>query len=179
MLTDLDTGMVANLNVLNEITLCHNDTGTLMSSNQRKLGGEWPVSVHGVKISVADTRELDVDENFIRARLRNRDLLVLDWSAGLLNDLGPLLLWDLRGRHGRGMYENEVESESLKGCCDDTSRMDVLDEGRSSTCELDTTILMALLLQCHPTEGHNKRGDQLGQKVHYPNHLAQYLPLQR
>ena len=56
---------------------------------------QWPVTIDGMKISVADTRVLDVDENLIRTWLLNWNLLVLDWSAGLLNHLRPLL-----GRNG-------------------------------------------------------------------------------
>jgi hypothetical protein len=37
------------------VTLCHNNTSTLVASNKRKLGRQGPVSVHGVKISVTDT----------------------------------------------------------------------------------------------------------------------------
>jgi hypothetical protein len=55
---------------------------------------QGPVAIHGVEISVADTRVLDVDENFIWAGLLNGNLLVLDGTTGLLDDLRPLLLWD-------------------------------------------------------------------------------------
>ena len=51
-----------------------------------------PVTVHGVKVSVANSTVLDVDQNLIRTRLLDGNLLVLDGSAGLLNDLRPLLL---------------------------------------------------------------------------------------
>ena len=44
-----------------------------------------------MEISVADTGELDVDENLIRTGLLDGDLLVVDGTAGLLNDLRPLL----------------------------------------------------------------------------------------
>lgn len=44
---------------------------------------------------MADTRVLDVDENLIWARLLYGDLLVVDRTTGLLDDLRPLLLWDL------------------------------------------------------------------------------------
>ena len=49
-----------------------------MASDKREFGGQWPVTVDGVEISVADTGELDVDENFIWARLLDWDLLVDD-----------------------------------------------------------------------------------------------------
>jgi hypothetical protein len=56
---------------------------------------QGPVAVHSVEISVADTRVLDVDKNLIRAWLLHWNLLVLDGSTSLLNDLRPLL-----GRNG-------------------------------------------------------------------------------
>jgi hypothetical protein len=45
-----------------------------------------------VEIGMANTRELDVDENLIWAGLLYWDLLVLDGTTGLLDDLCPLLL---------------------------------------------------------------------------------------
>jgi hypothetical protein len=50
-----------------------------------------PVTVDGVQISMADTRVFDVDKNLIRTWLLDRNLLVLDGAASLLNDLRPLL----------------------------------------------------------------------------------------
>lgn len=47
---------------------------------------------------MADASELDVDQDFIWPRLPYRNLFVLDGATGLLDDLGPLLLWDVR--HG-------------------------------------------------------------------------------
>lgn len=70
--------MITNLNIFDQITSSNNDTGTLVSTNKWKLGCQWPVTVYGVQISVADTGELDVDENLIWARLLNWDLLVDD-----------------------------------------------------------------------------------------------------
>lgn len=46
---------------------------------------------------MADARELDVDEDFVGAGLLDWDLLVLDGTAGFLNDLGPLLGGDVVG----------------------------------------------------------------------------------
>ena len=45
---------------------------------------------------MADARVFDVDEHFVGAWFWDWDLFVFDWTAGLLDDLGPLLLWDLR-----------------------------------------------------------------------------------
>ena len=58
------------------------------------LAYQRPVTVHGVEISVTDTRVLDVDKNLIWARLLDGNLLVLYGTTGLLDDLRPLLLWD-------------------------------------------------------------------------------------
>jgi len=90
----LYTSMVTNLNVVYEVSFCNNDTSTLVPADQWKLGGQRPVSVHGMKISVAHSRELDVDQDLIWAWLLHGYLLVLDWSPCLLDDLRPLLLWD-------------------------------------------------------------------------------------
>ena len=59
---------------------------------KRKYAHQWPVTIHSVKISVAHTTVLDVDENLIRAGFLDGNLLVVDGSAGLLDDLRPLLL---------------------------------------------------------------------------------------
>jgi len=88
--------MVANLNVVDKITSGYDNTSTLVTADERKLGWQWPVTVDGVKISVADTGELDVDEDLIWTWLLDWDLLVLDWTAGLFDDLSPLSLWNFR-----------------------------------------------------------------------------------
>jgi hypothetical protein len=80
----LYTGVVANFDVLDEGTSCHNDTSTFVSTHERKLGGQWPIAVHSVEICVADTRELDVDKYLIWAWLLDRDLLVLDGCKELV-----------------------------------------------------------------------------------------------
>lgn len=59
-----------------------------------------PISLPCVEIGVADTRVLDVNENLIRTRLRDRYLLVLDFTTGLLNDLSPLLFGDFSCHSG-------------------------------------------------------------------------------
>jgi hypothetical protein len=43
---------------------------------------------------VAHTRELDVDENLVRSWLLDGNLLVVDGTTGLLDDLRPLLGWN-------------------------------------------------------------------------------------
>jgi hypothetical protein len=95
----LHTGVVANLDVLDKVALGNDDTGTLVATDERELGRERPVTVDGVEIGVADTRVLDVDEDLIRAWLLDGDLAVFDGTTGLLDDLRPLHLWDLRCGH--------------------------------------------------------------------------------
>jgi len=48
---------------------------------------------------VADTGVLDVDQDLVGAGLGDGNLLVDDGTAGLLDDLRPLHLWDLGSRH--------------------------------------------------------------------------------
>jgi hypothetical protein len=95
----LDTNVVTNIDLADELTTSNNDTSTLVTANKRKFGWQGPVTVQCVKICVADTGVLDVDEDLVRTRLGNGDLLVLEWTASLLDDLGPLHLGDLRSRH--------------------------------------------------------------------------------
>ena len=71
-----DTGVVADLDILDERADSYDDTGTFVATDKGHLGGKRPVTVHGVEIGVADARVLDVDEDLIRAGLGNRDLLV-------------------------------------------------------------------------------------------------------
>jgi hypothetical protein len=62
-------------------------------------------------ISVADTGELDVDEDLIGAGLSNGDLLVDRGSTSLLDDLGPLLG---RDRHVDRFVDGRGWKEELK-----------------------------------------------------------------
>jgi hypothetical protein len=91
--------VVANIDLADEFTTSDDNTSTLVATNKRKLGWEGPVTVQCVEICVADTSVLDVDENLIRARLGNGNLLVLEWAASLLDDLSPLHLGNLGRRH--------------------------------------------------------------------------------
>lgn len=43
---------------------------------------------------MADSGILDVDKDLVGARLRNGDLLELEFTTSLLDDLSPLLLGD-------------------------------------------------------------------------------------
>ncbi len=68
--------MVTELDVGDEGTSLDDNTGTFVSTDEGELDGQRPVAVHGVEIRVADTGELDVDENLIGANLGDGDLLV-------------------------------------------------------------------------------------------------------
>jgi hypothetical protein len=92
----LDTNMVANLDiVIDKVSLGYNDTGAFMATNKRQLGGNGPVTVDCMKICVAHTRELDINKNLIWTWLLDWNVLVLDRTASLLDDLGLLGLWDV------------------------------------------------------------------------------------
>lgn len=97
----LDTSMVTNLDIVNKITLGNDNTCTFVATDKGKLGCKRPVAIDGVQVGVTDTGVLDVDENFVRTGLLDRDLLVLDWSTGLLNDLCPLHLGNLGCHYGK------------------------------------------------------------------------------
>jgi hypothetical protein len=90
----LDTDVVTELDVLDKGPALHNNTSTFVSTDKGELDGQRPVTVHGMEIGVADTRELDVNQNFIWANFWNWDLLIDTGSSGLLNNLSPLLGWD-------------------------------------------------------------------------------------
>lgn len=58
-----------------------------MSTDQWKFGWDRPVTVHRMKIGVADTGELDVDKHFVWAWLSDWDLLVLDRATASASQL--------------------------------------------------------------------------------------------
>ena len=72
----LDTDVVTELDVLDKGPALHNNTSTFVSTDKGELDGQRPVTVHGMEIGVADTRELDVNQNFIWANFWNWDLLI-------------------------------------------------------------------------------------------------------
>lgn len=81
----LDTDMRADLDISDELTTLDDNTGTLVATDEGQLDGDGPVAHHGVQIGVADTGELDVDENLIGTRLGDGDLLVDDgWKSMLV-----------------------------------------------------------------------------------------------
>lgn len=84
---NLDASVVSDLDVFHKLTTGDDDTGSLMASYQGKLGFQGPVSVYGVKVSMADTGIFNVDEDFIGTGLLYGDLLVIDRSARFLNHL--------------------------------------------------------------------------------------------
>ena len=59
----LDADLLADLDILDKLAASDNNTGTLVATNKRQLGVEGPVTLPGVEIGVADTGELDVDED--------------------------------------------------------------------------------------------------------------------
>ena len=73
----LDADLLANLDILNELTAGDDDACALVAADKGHLGGKGPVAHHGVQVGVADTRELDVDENLIRSGGGDGDLLVV------------------------------------------------------------------------------------------------------
>lgn len=74
----LDTSVVAKLNILNKRSKANDNTGSFMSSHQRKLGSQRPVAIDCMEIGVADPGVLDVDENLIWAGFLNWNFLVDD-----------------------------------------------------------------------------------------------------
>lgn len=60
LLAHLDTGVVTDFDIFDELTPSDYDTSTLVTSNKRKLGCQWPVAMEGVKVGMTYTRELDV-----------------------------------------------------------------------------------------------------------------------
>jgi hypothetical protein len=89
--------MVTDFDVLDEISLSYDDPSALVATNEWKLSCERPVTVQGVEIGVTDTRVFDVDENLVWSWLLDGDLLVIDGSSSLLDDLCPLHIWDVGG----------------------------------------------------------------------------------
>lgn len=73
----LDADLVTLLEVLDELAAGDDNTSTLVATDEGHLDGQGPVTLHGVQVGVAHTRELDVDQDLIGARLWDRDLLVL------------------------------------------------------------------------------------------------------
>ena len=65
----LDASVVANLNLSHKITPGYDDTSAFVATDQGKLCRDRPVTVDGMKISVADAGVLDVDQDFIRPGL--------------------------------------------------------------------------------------------------------------
>jgi hypothetical protein len=115
--TYLDADMVTNIDFSDEFTTSNNDTSTLVTTNKRKFGWQGPVAVQCVEICVADTGVLDIDENLIGSRLGDGNLLVLEWTASLLDNLSPLHLGDLRSRHNELNSSWSKELEVKKWLC--------------------------------------------------------------
>ena len=71
-------GIVANLDVGDEVAAGHNHPSALVTANEGYLGGQRPVAHHGVEVGVTDTRVLDVDKDLIGTRLCDGDLFIDD-----------------------------------------------------------------------------------------------------
>ncbi len=63
-----------------------------------------PVTVHCMKIGMADARIFDIHKDLIWAGCRNIDFLVLDRSTDLLDYLSPLFLWDVWSHTLRALF---------------------------------------------------------------------------
>jgi hypothetical protein len=87
--------MIADFNVGYERAFGDDDAGAFMPADERHLGVEGPVAFHGVEIGVTDAGKFDADEDFIWAGFWDGDFLVDGWTACLLDNLSPLLCWDL------------------------------------------------------------------------------------
>lgn len=83
----LDTDGLADLAVLvcDTLSTGNDVSGTFVAANERKFCWDGPVTIHSVKICVADTRVLDVHKNFTETWLGYWDLLILDRSSDLLD----------------------------------------------------------------------------------------------
>ena len=93
----LDTGEVADLEVAHRRALGDDDTGALVASDERELGGERPVALPGVQVCVAHPGVLDVDEDLCWLGGWHGDLLVLQRPAVGLEDDAHLLFRDGEG----------------------------------------------------------------------------------
>lgn len=89
--------MITNLYIRNQLALRDDNTSAFVAAYEWQLGWQRPVAVQSVQVSVTYARELDVDQDLVRAGLLHRDLLVLDWTTRLLDDLRPLHLGDFWG----------------------------------------------------------------------------------
>jgi hypothetical protein len=78
----LYTSILADLDIVNEIAFSYNNTSTFVTTNERKLGCQWPISIDSVEIGVADTRVLDVDQNLVWTWFLDWDLLIDDGCKG-------------------------------------------------------------------------------------------------
>jgi hypothetical protein len=99
----LDTGMITNFNIFDQLAAGNDDTSTFVSTDEGELCGKRPVTVDGVEIGMTDTGVFDVDEDFIWAWLGNIDLTERERAASLVDDLSHLLLWNGRCHVDYGM----------------------------------------------------------------------------
>ena len=89
--------MITNLYIRNQLALRDDNTSAFVAADEWQLSWQRPVAVQSVQVSVTYARELDVDQDLVRAGLSHGDLFVLDWASCLLDDLRPLHLGDFWG----------------------------------------------------------------------------------
>ena len=65
----LDTSMVTNLHVLDELASCYDNTRTFVTADEGQLSRDRPVPIDSVKICMTNARVFDVDKNLIWAGL--------------------------------------------------------------------------------------------------------------
>ncbi|TLD24396.1 hypothetical protein PspLS_06486 [Pyricularia sp. CBS 133598] len=85
----LDADVVADLDVLDQLTARHHYARALVPAHEREPGRDRPVAVHGVQVRVAHARVLYVDEDLIGTRLGHGDFLVnRGWKKRLWGGVG-------------------------------------------------------------------------------------------
>lgn len=74
----LDTDMIPDLYILNKLSTGYDNSCPFMATNKRQFGWQGPITIHSVKISMANTRVFNVDEDLVWAGLLYWDFLVDD-----------------------------------------------------------------------------------------------------
>jgi hypothetical protein len=73
---------------------------------------------------VANARVFDVDKDVCWAWFRDIDLLVLDRASDFVDDLSPLLSWDLWAGHGVYRVKLLLEVAKVERCSEGWSRVE-------------------------------------------------------
>jgi len=82
--------MISDMDIGDHFTDRDDDTGTFVAADEREFDVKRPVAFPGMEIGVAYTGVFDMNQHIIRAGLRDRNGFVLNRTAVLLKDLGPL-----------------------------------------------------------------------------------------